>query len=59
MDDEPRRSLFKIDAVLSRPISVQGAIGPADDSESVRMFFKKVGSEDIELPQNLHLKGRW
>lgn len=59
MDHEPRRSLFKIDAVFARPISVQGAIGPADDAESVRMFFKKVGGEDIELPQNLHLKGRW
>ena len=58
MDDQPRGGLFKIDAIFARAISVQGAIGSADDTKSVRMFLQKVGGQDIELPQNLHLKGR-
>ena len=56
MDDKTGLGFFEIDAVFTRAIAVEGAVGPADDAETVRMFFEKVGGEDVEFAEDLDLK---
>ena len=56
MDDKTRLGFFEIDAVFPRAIAVEGAVGPADDTETVGMFFEKVGGEDVEFAEDLDLK---
>ena len=56
MDDEARLGFFEIDAVFPGAIAVEGAVGPADDAETVGMFFEKVGGEDVEFTEDLDLK---
>ena len=56
MDDKTGLGFFEIDAVFTRAIAVEGAVGPADDAETVGMFFEKVGGEDVEFAEYLDLK---
>ena len=56
MDDKTGLGFFEIDAVFTRAIAVEGAVGPADDAETVGMFFEKVGGEDVEFAEDLDLK---
>ena len=56
MDDKAGLGFFEIDAVFTRAIAVEGAVGPADDAETVGMFFEKVGGEDVEFTEDLDLK---
>ena len=56
MDDEAGLGFFEIDAVFPSAIAVEGAVGPADDAETVGMFFEKVGGEDVEFAEDLDLK---
>ena len=56
MNDKARLGFFEIDAVFPRAIAVEGAVGPADDAETVGMFFEKVGGEDVEFAEDLDLK---
>ena len=56
MDDKAGLGFFEIDAVFPRAIAVEGAVGPADDAETVGMFFEKVGGEDVEFAEDLDLK---
>ena len=56
MDDKTGLGFFEIDAVFTRAIAVEGAVGPADDAETVGMFFEKVGGEDVEFTEDLDLK---
>ena len=56
MDDKARLGFFEIDAVFPSAIAVEGAVGPADDAETVGMFFEKVGGEDVEFAEDLDLK---
>ena len=56
MDDKTRLGFFEIDAVFPSAIAVEGAVGPADDAETVGMFFEKVGGEDVEFAEDFDLK---
>ena len=56
MDDKAGLGFFEIDAVFPSAIAVEGAVGPADDAETVGMFFEKVGGEDVEFAEDLNLK---
>ena len=56
MDDKAGLGFFEIDAVFPSAIAVEGAVGPADDTETVGMFFEKVSGEDVEFAKDLDLK---
>jgi len=56
MDDKAGLGFFEIDAVFPGAIAVEGAVGPADDTETVGMFFEKVGGEDVEFAEDLDLE---
>jgi hypothetical protein len=56
VDDQAFLGFFEIDPVFIRPVSVQGAVGSANDAKTVRMFFKEIGGEDIKFPKDFHLK---
>jgi len=56
MDDETFRSFFKVDAVFTCTVAEESAVGAANRAEAVRMFLKKVNSEDIEFPKDLNLE---
>ena len=57
VDDEPPAFLFKVDAVIPGAVAVEGAVGAFDRAEPVGMAAEEIGSEHVEFPQNLHLKG--
>ncbi len=56
MDDKAGLGFFEIDAVFPSAIAVEDAVGPADDTETVGMFFEKIGGEDVEFAEDLDLK---
>ncbi len=56
MDDKARLGFFEIDAIFPSAIAVEGAVGPADDAETVGMFFEKVGGKNVEFAEDLDLK---
>ena len=57
VDDEAGLGFFEVNAVFARAVAVEGAVGAANDPEAVGMFFEKIGSEDIEFAEDLHLEG--
>lgn len=56
VNDKPGLGFLEIDAVFAGAITVEGAVGPADDAKTVGMFFEKVGGEDVEFAEDLDLK---
>jgi len=56
VNDKAGLGFFEIDAVFPSAIAVEGAVGPADDTETIGMFFEEVGGEDVEFAEDLDLK---
>jgi len=56
VNDKAGLGFFEIDAVFPSAIAVEGAVGPADDAETIGMFFEKVGGEDVEFAEDFDLK---
>jgi hypothetical protein len=56
MDDESFGGFFEVNTVLSGTVAKESAVGAANRAEAVRMFLKKVSSEDIEFPKDLDLE---
>ena len=56
MDDESFGGFFEVNTVLSCTVAEESAVGAANRAEAVRMFLKKVSSEDIEFPKDLDLE---
>jgi len=57
MDDQAGVFLFKVDAVIARPVAIEGAIGAAHRAKSVGMTGEKIGSQHVKLAQHLDLQG--
>ena len=56
VDHESLGCFFKVDPVFAGAVPVQSAVGATDRSKPVGMFFKEIGGEDVEFPQDLDLK---
>ena len=56
MDDKAFVGFFKIDSVISRTVSVEGAVRAADGPEPIGVFVEKIGGEDIEFTEDLDLE---
>ena len=57
VDDEAGLGFFEVNPVFARAVAVEGAVGAANDPEAVGMFFEKIGGEDVEFAEDLHLEG--
>ena len=49
--------LFEVDPVVPGPVSVEGAIRAFHRAEAIGMTGKKVGGQNVELAEDLHLQG--
>lgn len=57
VNDQAGAFLFEVNPIIPGPISVEGAIRAFHRAEAIRMTGEKVGGQDVEFAENLHLQG--
>ncbi|MFM8792952.1 MAG: hypothetical protein ACKOFX_10890 [Solirubrobacterales bacterium] len=57
VDHQAGGFLFEVNPVIAGPVPVEGAIRTLHDAEAIGMAGEKVGGQDVEFAENLHLQG--
>ena len=57
VNDQAGAFLFEVNPVIPGPVPVKGAIGAFHRPEAIGMPGEKVGGQDVEFAQDLHLQG--